>query len=174
MWKWPVVATMSAQPIYWDRYTEERKKVQHTTAGMLRKFAANTYDDWRVLDRHDAWHGVDNPLRTDDDTRLQKLILEMLNGAQIMQELNSLSNLHAKWHDRTQKLNNHHTILITHIPTRLWRSAKFKQLEEWHSEECKLKPTLTFNLLTSIPQIKWLTRNCHVLSICQVWWSSYR
>jgi len=55
----------------------------------------NTYDNWCVLDRDNTRHGVDNPLRTDDNTRLQKLVLKMLNGAEIVQELNSLSYLHA-------------------------------------------------------------------------------
>jgi len=33
---------------------------------------------------------------------------------------------------------------------------------DWRSEECKLTPTLKFNLLTL--NIKWMTQTCHVLS----------
>ena len=40
------------------------------------------------------------------------------------------------------------------------------QLEDWHSKECKLTPTLTFGLLTSNEMGE--TRTCHVISRCQI------
>jgi len=59
----------------------------------LKEFVAKTHDNRRVLNRNDTRHGVNNPLRTDDDSRLEKLVLKMLNGSEIVQELDSLSNL---------------------------------------------------------------------------------
>jgi len=46
------------------------------------------------------------------------------------------------------------------------RTQRLK-LEDWHSEECKLTPTLTLDLLTSN---KMDDQEFHVLSTCQVWW----
>jgi len=60
-----------------------------------------THDNWRVLDRHDARHSINNPLGINDHVRLEKLILKMLNRAKIMQELDCLSNLQVQM--RTQK-----------------------------------------------------------------------
>jgi len=45
-----------------------------------------------------------------------------------------------------------------------WPKSKLAEPE--NSEECKLVPTMTFDLW---PQIKWLTRTCDVLSTCQVY-----
>jgi len=42
-----------------------------------------------------------------------------------------------------------------------------QKLEAWHCKECKLMPTLTFDLLT-FSEIG-VTKTCHVLSTCQVW-----
>ena len=79
-------------------------------------FTADTYNNWSVLDGHNARHSINNPLRIDHYVRLQKLILEMLHGAKIMQELNSLSNLQVYTHvcDNTieNRFNSRHTMNV--------------------------------------------------------------
>ena len=52
-----------------------------------------THHDWRVVHRHDAGHGVYNPLWVDDDVRPEDVVLEVLHGAQIMEELHGLVDL---------------------------------------------------------------------------------
>ena len=51
------------------------------------------YHNGRVLDGHDARHDVDNPLRVDDDVVSQKLVVEKLNGPQVMQKHQSSLDL---------------------------------------------------------------------------------
>lgn len=55
----------------------------------------NMYDDLdgRILDTDDTRHDVNNPLRVNDHVIFEKLVVKVLQCAQIVQELNALHRL---------------------------------------------------------------------------------
>jgi len=69
------------------------KDTYNSRPHVRQSYSISTYDNWRVLHWHDAWHSIHNPLWINNHMRLQKLVLKMLNRAEVMQELHCLSNL---------------------------------------------------------------------------------
>ena len=46
-----------------------------------------------VVDGDKSRHDVDDPLRVDDDAVSEQIVVEVLNGAELVQEAHSLSHL---------------------------------------------------------------------------------